>query len=82
MKKKDEHSILDALFNVGKPPEESLLDVLFGADKQDKPSAPARKRPWQSGREECPNCGTLFPAGGTCPGCGLQDEEMPWHRDW
>lgn len=78
MKKKDDHSILDAVFNIKKPTEKSLMDVLFGKANSNKPSIPTYKRPWQSNKEECPNCGSIFPAGGTCPGCGLHDEEMRW----
>lgn len=81
MKKRDEHSMLDALFNIEKPPDDTPAGILFGTDRQDRPSAPGRKRPWQSNKEECPNCGALFPSGGICPGCGLHDEEMPWGGD-
>lgn len=78
VKKKDSHSILDAIFNVGNPETDSLADILPGRADAGKASNKKRKRPWQSGKEECPNCGTLFPSGGICPGCGLHDEEMPW----
>ena len=80
MKKNEEHGILEAIFNIDKPREESLIDILFGTGKSNKPSVPTQKRPWQSNKEECPNCGSFFPVGGTCPGCGLHDEEMPWNE--
>ena len=81
MKKKEEHGILDAIFNVNQPSKESLTDILFGARKSGKPLNQSQKRPWLSNREECPNCGALFPSGGICPGCGLHDEQMPWHEE-
>lgn len=81
MNKKDEHSILDAIFNLGPPEDDSLEDILFGRETKDEASGRKCKRLWQSGKEECPNCGTLFPSGGVCPGCGLHDEEMPWGLD-
>jgi len=81
MKEKKGHTILDAIFIIEEPAEESLIDVLFGTGNSNKPSDQKRKRPWQSNKEEYPSCGFLFPVGGTCPGCGLHDEEMPWHEE-
>lgn len=72
MDKKSDHPLLDALFGVDSE-EESLVDLLFAS-----PAQGSKKRPWASAKEECPNCGSAFPAGGVCPGCGLHDEEMPW----
>ena len=62
-----------------------FLEELFGLDAaplllfpdKKKKETPGRKKPL-SGREECPNCGSLFRVGGFCPGCGMTDEEMPW----
>ena len=79
MEKKPEPSLLDALFNID-PEEESLADLLLSPASSQKPRK--KKRPWSSDREECPNCGSMFPAGGVCPGCGLQDSEMPWGSNW
>lgn len=79
MDQKRKPSLLDALFNVD-PEEESLVDLLF-RPAQPNPSR-AKKRPWQSDKEECPNCGSMFPVGGVCPGCGLHDSEMPWGSNW
>ena len=56
--------------------EESLFDVLFSTKKEEKRG----KR--YLGQEECPNCGTLFTPGRTCPGCGLHDNEMPWGKNF
>ena len=67
--------------------ERGFLEELFGVD--DKPSLlfpdkkgreGGRKKRQLSNLEECPNCGTLFPTGGSCPGCGLTDEEMSWRE--
>lgn len=79
MEKKPEPSLLDALFDVN-PVEESLVDLLLSPAQP--PARRKKKRPWASAREECPNCGSLFPAGGVCPGCGLHDSEMPWGSNW
>lgn len=68
--------ILEEIFNID-PPRESWL---FDSPKKKDQSKRSGKRPWQSDKEECPNCGTMFPVGKTCPGCGLHDEEMPWGR--
>ncbi len=79
MDKKKEPGLLEALFNID-PEEESLVDLLLSPAKPDAPRK--KKRPWQTDKEECPNCGSLFSAGGVCPGCGLQDSEMPWSKNW
>ncbi|NLX82990.1 MAG: hypothetical protein GXZ04_04145 [Clostridiales bacterium] len=79
MDKKQEPGILDALFDIN-PEDESLVDLLLSPGNSDAPRK--KKRPWQSDREECPNCGSMFPVGGVCPGCGLHDSEMPWGSNW
>lgn len=81
MKNGGKRSMLDAVFNIDNPETGSLADLLLGREDTGKAPKPRRKRPWQSAGEECPNCGTLFPSGGICPGCGLHDEEMPWPGD-
>ena len=66
-------------------PKRGFLEELFNLDPTPSPWFPERKKADAgtgkrrlSNREECPACGTLFPAGGVCPGCGRTDEEMPW----
>ena len=75
---KKDGGLSDALFGREAGPE-SLADALFATRKQGgRPRG--SKRPWTENLEECPACGSPFPAGGVCPGCGLHDEEMPWGR--
>ncbi len=80
MKPDKEPGLLEAIFDID-PGRESLLEELMApvpARAQRKARRRRRKRPWQKPLEEYPNCGSAFPAGGLCPGCGLHDEEMPW----
>ena len=80
-RKKEEHSILDASFDIEHQKEETIADILMGRpSSSDESPTKKKKRPWRSDKEECPNCGTLFVSGCVCPGCGLHDEEMPWSK--
>lgn len=63
---KPKRGLLEELFNLDRP------EPLF-PDKED-----GRRNSVKKGKEECPSCGSMFPPGGQCPGCGLMDEEMPW----
>lgn len=75
-KKFRERGILEEIFNID-PPEKQWL--FPGKDKKTgKFPGRNKKRPWQKNTEECPNCGTMYPAGGSCPGCGLHHDEMMW----
>jgi len=79
MKPEKEPGLLEAVFNID-PGWDSLPDELMApvSTRAQRKARRRRKRPWQKPSEECPNCGSAFPAGGVCPGCGLHDEEMPW----
>ncbi len=80
MNRKKETPFLDALFNVDSS-QPSLLDELFSPPptrQERKAMSKSNKRPFSRPIEECPNCGSAMAAGGTCPGCGLHDEEMNW----
>lgn len=79
MKPEKEPGLLEAVFNID-PGRDSLPDELMApvSTRAQRKARRRRKRPWQKPSEECPNCGSAFPAGGVCLGCGLHDEEMPW----
>jgi acetone carboxylase gamma subunit len=70
-KQRKKRGVLEEIFNIQDPGEQ---DPFFRHEK------PARrpKRPWVKNREECPECGSLYPVGGSCPGCGLHHDEMKW----